>query len=76
MDTTFITQVHFQLYITFFDVLLTVHLSTFISVINQLDAQNACFTISLFHDSTCIEHMYSSSEGQNCNTQPLVSSHV
>jgi hypothetical protein len=30
----------------FFDVLLTVHLSIFISVINQLDAQNFCFTIS------------------------------
>jgi len=29
----------------FFDVLLTVHLSIFISVFNQLDAQN-CFTIS------------------------------
>jgi len=43
----------------FFDVLLTVHLSIFISVINQLDAQNFCFTISLFHDSTCFEHMCS-----------------
>ena len=39
-----------------FDVLLTVHLSIFISVINQLDAQNFCFTISLFHASTCFEH--------------------
>jgi len=28
----------------------------FISVINQLDAQNVCFTISLFHASTCFEH--------------------
>ena len=28
----------------FFDVLLTMHLSIFISVINQLDAQNFCFT--------------------------------
>jgi len=28
----------------------------FISVINQLDAQNICFTISLFHASTCFEH--------------------
>ena len=27
-----------------------------ISVINQLDAQNFCFTISLFHASTCFEH--------------------
>jgi len=37
-----------------FDVLLTVHLSLFISVINQLDAQNFCFTISLFHASGII----------------------
>jgi len=36
--------------------LLTVHLSIFISVINQFDAQNFCFTISLFHASTCFEH--------------------
>jgi len=28
----------------------------FISVINQIDAQNFCFTISLFHASTCFEH--------------------
>ena len=48
----------------------------FISVINQLDAQNFCFTISLFHASTCFEHMYFSSGGQNCITQPLVSSHL
>jgi len=41
-------------------------------VINQLDAQNFCFTISLFHASTCFEHMYSSSSGQNCITQPLI----
>ena len=45
----------------------------FISVINQFDAQNFCFTISLFHASTCFEHMYSSSGGQNCITQPLSS---
>jgi len=32
----------------FFDVFLAVHFSIFISVINQLDAQNFCFTISLF----------------------------
>jgi len=31
----------------------------FISVINQLDAQNFCFTISLFHASTCFEHVCS-----------------
>ena len=48
----------------------------FISVINQLDAQNFCFTISLFHASTCFKHMCSSSGGQNCITQPLVSSHL
>ena len=46
----------------------------FISVINQLDTQNCCFTISLFHASTCFEHMCSSSGSQNCITQPLVSS--
>ena len=60
----------------FFDVLLTVHLSIFISVINQLDAQKFCFTIRLFHASTCFEHMCSSSGGQNSITQPLVSSHL
>ena len=59
--------------IVFFYVLLTVHLSIFISVINQLDAQNFCFTISLFHASTCFEHMCSLSGIQNCITQPLVS---
>ena len=62
--------------LTNFDVLPIVHLSIFISVINQLDAQNVCFTISLFHASTCFEHMCSSSGGQNCITQPLVSSHL
>ena len=39
-----------------FDVLLTVRLSIFSLAINQLDAQNFCFTISLFHTSTCFEH--------------------
>jgi len=43
-----------------FNVLLTVLLSIFISVINQYDAQNSCFTISLFHASKCFEHMCSS----------------
>jgi len=33
-----------------------VHLSIFISVINQLDAQNFCLIISLFHASTYFEH--------------------
>jgi len=40
----------------FFHVLLTVHPSIFILVINQIDAQNFCFTISLFHASTCFQH--------------------
>jgi len=39
-----------------FDILLTVHLGIFISVINQIDTQNFCFTVSLFHASTCFEH--------------------
>jgi len=30
----------------------------------------------LFHASTCFEQMFSSSEGQNCITQPLASSHL
>ena len=38
-----------------FNVLLTVHLSIFISVINQFDAQNVYFTISLFRAFTCFE---------------------
>ena len=47
----------FLKYLTVFYVLLTVHLSIFILVINQLDAQIFfCFTISLFHASTCFEH--------------------
>jgi len=56
---------------TSFEVLLPVHLSIYSSVINKLEAQNLCFTISLFHASTCFEHMCSSSGGQNCITQPL-----
>ena len=41
--------------------------------IKQLDALNVI--MSLFHASTCFEHMRSSSGGQNCTIQPLVSSH-
>jgi len=52
-------KLQLTLLVSFFYVLLTVHLSIFISVINQLDAQNFCFTISLFHVSTCFEHMCS-----------------
>jgi len=37
---------HYWMLIFFCDVLLTVHLSIFISVTDQLDAQNFCFTIS------------------------------
>jgi len=50
--------------------------ATFILVINQLDAQNFCFIISLFHTSTCFEHICSSSGGQNCIIHSLVSSHL
>jgi len=43
-----------------FDVLLTVHLSIFISVTNQLDAQHFCFTkvyfMPLHVSSTCVHH--------------------
>ena len=42
--------------------------------INQLDALN--FIMSLFHASTCFQHMCSSSGGQNCTIQSLVSSHL
>jgi len=48
------------------DVLLTVHICIFISVFNQLDAQNLFHNKFLFHASTCFEHMCSSSGGQNC----------
>ena len=53
------TQYIYNWYFFCFDVMLTVHLSIFISVINKLDAQNFCFTISSFHASTCFEHMCS-----------------
>jgi len=48
-----------NLHFLFFDVLLTMHLSIFISVMNQLDAQNFCFAISLFNASTCFKHLCS-----------------
>ena len=41
--------------------------------IKQLDALN--FIISLFQSTTYFEHMCSSSGGQNCIIQSLVSSH-
>jgi len=59
-----------------FDVLLTVHLSIFISVFNQLDAQNLFHNKFYFMPLRCFKHMCSSSGGQNCITQPLVSSHL
>jgi len=42
--------------------------------IKQLDALN--FILSLFHASTYFEYMCSSSGGQNCTIQPLVSSQL
>ena len=42
--------------------------------INKLDALNCI--ISLFQASTCFEHMCSSSGGQNCIIQSLISSHL
>ena len=42
-----------------FEVWLTVHLSIFISVINQLDAQNFCFYFMPVRvSSTCARNMY------------------
>jgi len=40
----------------FFDVLLTVHLSIFISVFNELDAQNLFYFMPLHVSSTCAHH--------------------
>jgi len=62
----------------YFDVLLTVlHLSIFISVFNQLDAQNffhsKFYFVPLHVSSTCA---LVSSGGQNSITQPLVSSEL
>jgi len=58
----------------FLDVLLTVHLSIFISVFNQFDAQNLFhskfYFMPLHVSSTCAHHQ----EDKNCITQPLVSS--
>jgi len=61
---------------TFFDVLLTMHLSIFILVINELDAQN------LFYNKfiSCL-YMFRApfvhrQEVKNCIIQPLVSSHL
>jgi len=61
--------------VTNFDVLLTVHLSIFILVINQLDAQNLFYNKFL----SCL-YMFRApcahcQEVKNCIIQPLVSSH-
>ena len=40
-----------------FDVLLSVHLSMFISVFNQLDAQNKFYFMPLHVSSTCTHHL-------------------
>jgi len=37
---------------------ITIERDFIISVINHLEAQNFCFTISLFHAFTCFEHMF------------------
>ena len=55
--------------------LYNIHFNLFISVFNQLDAQNLFHSKFYFMPSTCFEHMCSSSGGQNCFTQPLGSSH-
>ena len=55
MDKAVITQLYCQLYITCFDVLLTVHRSIFISVFIQFDAQN------LFHNKFYFVPMHDSS---------------
>jgi len=60
----------------FFYVLLTVHLSVFILVINQFDAQNLLYNkfISCLYmfRAPCAHRQ----EVKNCNTHPLVSSHL
>jgi len=61
-------------FLSFFDILLTVHLDIFILILKKLDALN--FIMSLFYASTCFEHKCSSSGGQNCAIKPLVSSHL
>jgi len=57
-----------------FDVLLTVYIS--ILVINQLDSQNLVLQYVYFMPLHVSSNMCSSSGGQNCIIQPLVSSHL
>ena len=40
---------------SYFDVLLTVHLNIFILILTNM-MHKICFTVSLFHASTCFEH--------------------
>ena len=47
-----------------------------ISVINQHDAQNFCFKLSLFHASTFFEHMCSSSGGCLMQFRPPDDEHM
>ena len=65
-----------QVHSTFFDVLLTAHLSKFILVINQLDAQNLFYNkfISCLYmfRAPCAHRQ----EVKNCIIQPVVSSHL
>jgi hypothetical protein len=58
-----------------FDVLLTVHLSI-VLVINQLDAQNLVLRYVYYMPLHVSSTMCSTSGGQNCIIQPLVSSHL
>jgi len=65
-----------QYHIVDFDVLLTMHLSIFILIINQLDAQSFFDNKFHFMPLHVSSTMCSSSGGQNCIIQPLVSSHL
>jgi len=70
---------YYALFLTvfiYFYVLLTVHLTILILVINQLDAQNLFQNKFYFMPLHVSSTMCSSSGGQNCITQPLVSSHL
>ena len=57
-----------------FYTLLIVHLHIFSFILTNM--MHSIFLMSLFHASTCFEHKRSSSGGQNCTIQSLVSSHL
>jgi len=63
-------------HLMFFYVLLTVHLSIFMLLINQLDARHFCFTISLFHASTFFDHHVFIIRRSKFHLHLLVSSHI